>query len=240
MDHPSYGGIQSAGYGEIEPAAQALSTAKVVRVTIITVLLVLSGASSMLSFYAMGQTMSAFPVFLLYFCNGVYGFGYFLILGACILIWPESAEEVNAAKAPLLAYDPSPFGPPPASAANTRARSSPFWGNAWEQKYYVAIGFCTGLSLELQQFANGKVAGDLQTVLYQLYLPATAICSAAYLKTKLTGFNLCGGLGVIIGILLVCEIWVKSTGNQGAWPLVYGAATFPLVSSFCRPSLSSQ
>jgi hypothetical protein len=53
---------------------------KFVRVTLITVLLVLSGASSMMSFYATGQAMASYPVFLLYFCNGIYGVGYFLAL----------------------------------------------------------------------------------------------------------------------------------------------------------------
>jgi hypothetical protein len=50
----------------------------------------------------------------------------------------------------------------------------------------------------MQQFANGKVNGDLQVVLYQLYLPATAICSRLYLKTELTVFNILGGCALAI------------------------------------------
>jgi hypothetical protein len=73
---------------------------------------------------------------------------------------------------------------------------------------------CTGLSLEMQQFANGKVNGDLQTVLYQLYLPATAICSWLYLKTELSLWNWGGGLFVFLGILLVAEPWSKAAGES--------------------------
>ena len=59
------------------------------------------------------------------------------------------------------------------------------------------------ISLEMQQYANGKVNVDLQTVLYQLYLPSTAICSMLYLRTKLSLFNVLGAAGVFCSIVLV-------------------------------------
>lgn len=44
---------------------------KIVRVTLIIVLVVLSGCVSNMSYYATGQAMTGYPVFLLYFCNGI-------------------------------------------------------------------------------------------------------------------------------------------------------------------------
>ena len=204
-----------------------ISAVKAVRVTLITVALVLSGASSQMSFYATGQAMSGFPIFLLYFCNGCYGLGYFLILASTI-VYSKSAAEPPASGGFKAGYTGSTTPLLASHADGVRSASSPFWGNLWEQKFYISIGVCTGLSLEMQQFANGKVNGDLQTVLYQLYLPSTAICSAIYLKTKLSPFNVCGGVGVCCGIMLVMEIWKAGTGSQGIWPVMYGLSTVPL------------
>lgn len=209
------GGIQDPAGGT------GKTVTPVVRVTVITLLLVLSGASSQMSFYATGQAMSGFPIFLLYFCNGCYGLAYFVILAGTVLysnFIGEPVANIGGDKAPLLGSYGGVRRPP----------SSPFWGNMWEQRFYIAIGVCTGLSLEMQQFANGKVNGDLQTVLYQLYLPSTAICSAVYLRAKLSAFNVCGGIGVCCGIMLVMEIWTAGTGSQGLWPLIYGFSTVPL------------
>jgi drug/metabolite transporter (DMT)-like permease len=79
----------------------------------------------------------------------------------------------------------------------------------------------------MQQFANGKVDGDLQVVLYQLYLPATAICSRIYLKNKLTCWNILGGVMVMCGCALVAVPGIGPSGSK-VWPLVYALAALPL------------
>ena len=107
---------------------------------------------------------------------------------------------------------------------------------------------CTGLSLELMQFANGKVADDLQICLYQLYLPATALCSRLYLKNKLTCWHWCGALLVFAGCVIVGGIGLftsgdaassgsgaaltaaagPSAGQAALWAIVYAIGTIPL------------
>ena len=79
----------------------------------------------------------------------------------------------------------------------------------------------------MQQFANGKVNGDLQVVLYQLYLPATAICSRLYLRNKLSVWNIIGGILVFGGCALVA---VPDIGPSDSivWPCVYALSAVPL------------
>jgi hypothetical protein len=63
------------------PVRSASKTpAQLLKVTLITLLLIASGASSGLSFYATGQVMKGYPSFLLYFCNGCYALGYLILL----------------------------------------------------------------------------------------------------------------------------------------------------------------
>jgi hypothetical protein len=79
----------------------------------------------------------------------------------------------------------------------------------------------------MQQFANGKVNGDLQVVLYQLYLPATAICSRLYLRTKLSVWNILGGILVFGGCALVAVPDIGPSDSK-VWPCVYALAAVPL------------
>eukprot|EP01052_Picozoa_sp_SAG31_P018772 SAG31_NODE_1343_length_8700_cov_1.967911_6_plen_157_part_00 len=138
--------------GSIQQAT-AVKLCHVVRIATIVLLLIASGASSGLSFYATGQVMAGYPTFLLYFCNGCYAVGYFvlLLINALVVKCTRSVDDANAHgyAAPLL--------------AGTKRSSSLLWGNKREQVYFAAIGICTGLSLEMQQFSNGKVDGQLRT-----------------------------------------------------------------------------
>ena len=207
---------------------------KVVRVTLIIVLVVLSGCVSNMSYYATGQAMTGYPVFLLYFCNGIYGVGYFLILVITLACTTKLRKFKNAGGGPSDTNSPlmgSYEGAESTYGGSSGNGSSELWGNMWEQKFFVAIGLCTGLALEMEQFANGKVNGDLQVVLLQLTMPATAICSRLYLKTNLSLWNWAGGLFVFVGIFLVAKPWGKSAGDAsvgGVWALIYGLSTIPL------------
>ena len=236
----------------------------ILKVALITLVLIVSGASSGLSFYATGQVMKGYPSFLLYFCNGCYALAYLLLLCASRLYAAcrgrgGGGPGASDAYAPLLSAQS-------ASGGGRTAASSEFFGSAREQKFFFMIGCCTGLSLgapaafpdpspasslrdptsfspppsltyspaacvpssaEMQQYANGKVNGDLQVVLYQLYLPFTAICSRLYLKTELTIFNIFGGIGVMCGCCLIMVPGI-STGPSVIWPIVYGLAALPL------------
>lgn len=132
----------------------ATRAASAVRVGMIVLLLILSGASSGLSFYATGQVMAGYPTFLLYFCNGCYAVGYFVLLLASALVAKvrRDSSDDEAPTTPLL----------PGDAKHSAPVSSPVWGSWHEQKCFALIGICTGLSLEMQQFSNGKVNGDLR------------------------------------------------------------------------------
>jgi hypothetical protein len=212
------------------------------RVVLITLWLVLSGASSQvccrtvytrcaeppvttdlaagglqISFYATGQDMAGYPMFLLYFCNGCYGLGYFVILGITVLVATYGSSSSSSSSGgggrgggqtdTRLPYEgtKSPLLESHSSARDSGAPGvyEQVVGSRYEQVMFVLIGVCTGLSLEMQQYANGKVNVDLQTVLYQLYLPSTAICSMLYLRTKLSPFNVLGAAGVFCSIVLV-------------------------------------
>jgi len=115
----------------------------VLRVAFITCLLIASGASSGLSFYATGQVMKGYPSFLLYFCNGCYALGYLLLL--CIVRLFAACRGSSAgpgasdAAAPLLSAQ--------SSSGGRTAASSEFFGSPREQKFFFFIGICTGLSL---------------------------------------------------------------------------------------------
>lgn len=241
----------------------------VLRVALITALLIASGVSSGLSFYATGQVMQGYPTFLLYFCNGCYAVGYLVLLCIARILTAIRQDKgppgASDAAAPLLSAQ--------STSAGRTAASSEFCGSTREQVAFLFIGVCTGLSLgalqlhrcsghpdplphvpafarsastmlersindfflstpacscaEMQQFANGKVDGVLQVVLYQLYLPATAICSRLYLRTKLAAWNIFGGLLVFGGCILVAVPGIQPSDSM-VWPCVYALAALPL------------
>ena len=115
----------------------------VLRVALITALLIASGASSGLSFYSTGQVMKGYPSFLLYFCNGCYAVGYLILL--CLVRMSAACHRdrggpgASDASAPLLSAQ--------SASAGRTAASSEFFGSAREQKAFLFIGICTGLSL---------------------------------------------------------------------------------------------
>lgn len=174
-------------------------TASSMRAVAASVLMIVSGISNQLAFWTAGQLMSGYPMFLLYFCNGIYAFACFVLLA----FWQASAGK------PQTWYEC-------------------FCGTWPQQRYFMIIGVCMGLSLEMQQFANGKVNPDLQSVLYQLFLPATALCSLFWLRKAMTTWQISGGLLVFAGCLIAIIPGGVTGGNQLIWIVVYGFSSLPL------------
>jgi drug/metabolite transporter (DMT)-like permease len=161
--------------------------------------MIVSGISNQLAFWTAGQLMSGYPMFLLYFCNGIYAFACFVLLA----FW-----QASVGKPQTWYYH--------------------FCGTWPQQRYFMIIGVCMGLSLEMQQFANGKVNPDLQSVLYQLFLPATALCSLVWFRKAMTTWQMSGSLLVFAGCLIVIIPGGVTDGNQLIWILVYGFGSLPL------------
>eukprot|EP00931_Biecheleriopsis_adriatica_P041228 TRINITY_DN23591_c0_g3_i2.p1 TRINITY_DN23591_c0_g3~~TRINITY_DN23591_c0_g3_i2.p1 ORF type:complete len:364 (+),score=57.14 TRINITY_DN23591_c0_g3_i2:130-1221(+) len=148
--------------------------------------------------------MSGYPMFLLYFCNGIYTVAFFAVLA----VWKVLARKKD--------QDP------------TSSERVPMCGTWPLQRYFILIGITMGLSLEMQQFANGKVIADLQSCLYQLYLPATALISIFWLRKRLTAWQITGALLVFVGVLIAIVPGGITGKSDVVWVVVYALSSLPL------------
>jgi len=191
------------------------------RAALVSILMIVSGIANQMAFWAAGQKMSGYPMFLLYFCNGLYGLMFF----SCLAVHSYTpAGGTKDKEAPLENKDDEREQ----RSDEGRSFSARFFGTRHEQKYFLIIGVCTGLSLLLQQFANGKVNPDLQGSLYQLFLPATAIWSMIYLRKRPNYWQVSGGTLVFVGVLIAIIPGGVVNGNDPTWVIVYGIASLPL------------
>ena len=102
-----------------------------VRIGLITALLIVSGISSQVSFWAMGQVMTGYPSFLLYFCNGLYAFGYLVIL-VPLLLWRITTQKKVAGSLQSAALL-SPSG----EGKRVTSWGADFFGGAREQRFFL-------------------------------------------------------------------------------------------------------
>ena len=102
-----------------------------VRIGLITALLIVSGISSQVSFWAMGQVMTGYPSFLLYFCNGLYALGYLVIL-VPLLLWRITTQKKVAGSLQSAALL-SPSG----EGKRVTSWGADFFGGAREQRFFL-------------------------------------------------------------------------------------------------------
>ena len=102
-----------------------------VRIGLITALLIVSGISSQVSFWAMGQVMTGYPSFLLYFCNGLYALGYLVIL-VPLLLWRITTQKKVAGSLQSAALL-SPSG----EGQRVTSWGADFFGGAREQRFFL-------------------------------------------------------------------------------------------------------
>ncbi|EGD75958.1 hypothetical protein PTSG_00666 [Salpingoeca rosetta] len=144
------------------------------RITALSILCVLFGISNNVTFFEMGQRMKDYPVFLLYFTTMAYTFLYF--------VW----AVFNA----IFLAD--------------RTESLPkYLLGASYQRLFAWLGFWLTVNGLLSQFSDPHVDGNLQSVLYQLTLPATGTLAYFMLRERFSLLNLVGSALVLGGCLMV-------------------------------------
>eukprot|EP00056_Hartaetosiga_gracilis_P005431 m.84568 g.84568 ORF g.84568 m.84568 type:complete len:310 (+) comp12162_c0_seq1:239-1168(+) len=220
---------------------------KALRVSVLCVLTVLFGVGNNVTFFEMGQRMPHWPEFLLYFTTMCYTTMY--IIGAIISyyvsrrnrqqpILSQSTAKVLAEQQPLLGN----------IQGSEELESSDFSQDKglWHyilateyQKTFAWLGFWLTVNGLFSQFSDPYVNGNLQSVLYQLTLPATGVLAFFMLKERFSLLNLVGSALVLGGCLMVALppvdyeselIAVGTEHHNGAdwvWIIVFALSVIP-------------
>eukprot|EP00449_Zooxanthella_nutricula_P011314 CAMPEP_0198497982 /NCGR_PEP_ID=MMETSP1462-20131121/6728_1 /TAXON_ID=1333877 /ORGANISM="Brandtodinium nutriculum, Strain RCC3387" /LENGTH=422 /DNA_ID=CAMNT_0044226875 /DNA_START=57 /DNA_END=1325 /DNA_ORIENTATION=+ len=195
-------------------------------------LMIVSGVGNFMSFWAMGQKISGYPMMLLYTYNGMYALVFlFLLVSRELFATIRMARlnpEVTVISAKAIGQGGEKAGALGAHAGTLDPLPVRLCGNRKQHRFYLVMGLATGLSLELQQLANGKVNPDMQSILYQLYLPFTAMVSSLYLRKRFGKWEILGGVLVLGGAIAVVVPAGVTEGNRLVWAFVYGLGALPL------------
>eukprot|EP00049_Salpingoeca_infusionum_P027622 m.33465 g.33465 ORF g.33465 m.33465 type:complete len:426 (-) comp9623_c0_seq1:228-1505(-) len=189
-----------------------------IKLVVLSVACVLFGVGNNVSFVEMGARMSDYPMFLLYFTTACYSTLYLLL---AISQWTLDRRDPES---PMRSVSLSSF------ILARPYQKTFFWLGFW----LIVNGLCS-------QFSDTHVNGDLQSVLYQLTLPATGVLAYFMLGDRLTFLNILGTVFVLGGCLMVAlppliqeahssNSTTSTTTTTTAHPLDFGAsATFNVV-----------
>jgi len=194
--------------------------------------MLISGVGNFMSFWAMGQKISGYPMMLLYTYNGMYALVFLLLLVSRELLATMRAAsfnpQVDVSGAKAIGQGNEGSCAPGANAGTLDPLLVRLCGNRKQHRFYLVMGLATGLSLELQQLANGKVNPDMQSILYQLYLPFSAMVASMYLRKRFGKWEILGGVLVLGGAVAVVLPAGVAEGNRLVWAFVYGLGALPL------------